>query len=328
MEIKEEILDWLLDPSDPSVRYHTILKLEGIDKDAPEAQNARKAIMDPPLVKEILSKQTPGGYWGTEENLYLPKYTATTHTLLILAELGATRTPEIEKTIEHAYRFQRNSGHFLMKLPKTEKGKDSIVKDACCYDGNILFYLNHFGYLDDPRTQKLLEFTYDYYDKENTGWLCRAYPIDPNKVFPVNCFMGRTKLLKAFSYILSEKRGQEMKKIIKLEVEEILENRVYKYLRNPDGSRKDKAGWKKFGFPLFYQADILEILCTLTRLGVKDERMQEAIDVILNARQPDGKWLLKNTYNGKMYMDIEEKHKPSKWVTLRALCVLKNWYKL
>ena len=328
MESKKEILDWLLDPSDPSVRYYTLLKLKGVDNDAPEAQIARKVIMDSPLVKEILSKQTPDGYWGTEEDLYLPKYTATTHQLLILAEHGATRTPEIEKAIEHAYRFQRNSGHFLMKLPKTERGKDSVVKDACCYDGNILFYLNHFGYLDDPRTQKLLEFTYDYYDKENTGWLCRAYPIDPSKVFPVNCFMGRTKLLKAFSYIPAEKRDQEGKRIIKLEVEEILENRVYKYLRNPDGSRKDKAGWKKFGFPLFYQADILEILCTLTRLGVKDERMQEAIDVILNARQPDGKWLLKNTYNGKMYMDIEEKHKPSKWVTLRALYVLKNWDKL
>ena len=96
MEIKEEILDWLLDPSDPSVRYHTLLKLKKVDEDTPEAQKPRKAIMDSPLVKEILSKQTPDGYWGTEEDLYLPKYTATTHPLLILAELGATRTPEIE----------------------------------------------------------------------------------------------------------------------------------------------------------------------------------------------------------------------------------------
>jgi hypothetical protein len=52
--------------------------------------------------------------------------------------------------------------------------------------------------------------------------------------------------------------------------------------------------------------------------------MQDAIDVILKARQPDGKWLLKNTYNGKMFIDIEEKHKPSKWITLMALTILKN----
>jgi len=58
---------------------------------------------------------------------------------------------------------------------------------------------------------------------------------------------------------------------------------------------------------------------------VKDERMQDAIEVILEAQQSDGKWLLKNTYNGKMWMDIEEKHMPSKWITLRAMCVLKKW---
>jgi hypothetical protein len=29
-----------------------------------------------------------------------------------------------------------------------------------------------------------------------------------------------------------------------------------------------------------------------------------------------------------MWIDIEEKHKPSKWVTLRAMTVLKNWYGL
>ncbi len=68
-----------------------------------------------------------------------------------------------------------------------------------------------------------------------------------------------------------------MKEIIDRETEKILENRVYKYLRNPDGSRKDKAGWKRFGFPLFYQADLLEVMVTLTRLGVHDERMSDAV---------------------------------------------------
>jgi len=323
--LKADPTEWLLEEDTPSVRYHTLRTIEERDENDPEVQEVHMAIMDSTLVKTILDAQKPEGYWATEEDMYLPKYTATTHQLLILAEHGASRTSDIEKAIEQVYRFQRNSGHFLTKLPKSEKGRNSIVKDGCCFDGNVLYYLAHFGYLDDHRTQKLLDFIYDYYDEENTGWKCRAFPIDPGKVFPVNCFMGRTKLLKAFSMIPEEMRAPEMKEIIKLEVEEILENGVYRYLRNPDGSRKDKAGWKKFGFPLFYQTDILEIMGSLTRLGVKDERMQDAIDVILEAQQPDGKWLLKNTYNGKMWVDIEEKHKPSKWVTLRAMYVLKNW---
>lgn len=325
--LKADPTEWLLEEDNPSVRYSALKDIQGLGEDAPEVHDAHRAIMESTLVKTILQAQNPEGYWENEDDLYLPKYTATTNQMLILAEVGAQRIPAIENAIEHIYRFQRNSGHFLTKLPKTEKGRHSVVKDGCCYDGNILFYLIHFGYLDDPRTKKLLRFTYDYYDKENTGWKCRAFPIDPSKVYPINCFMGRTKLLKVFSMIPEDMRDPEMKEIIELEVEEILENRVYRYLRNPDGSRKDKAGWKKFGFPLFYQADILEIMGSLTRLGVKDERMQDAVDVILKAQQPDGKWLLKNTYNGKMWTDIEEKHKPSKWVTLRAMRVLKNWDK-
>lgn len=325
MEISREILDWLLEPSNPSVRYHTQRELLGLEEDNPEVLESKASVMDSEVVKRILEEQKPNGHWGSEEDLYLPKYKATTHQLLILAESGASRTPETERAIEHVYRFQRNSGHFLTKLPKTERGKNSVVKDGCCYDGNILFYLNHFGYLDDPRTRKLLKFTYNYYDWENTGWKCRAYPIDTSRVFPVNCFMGATKLLKAFSMIPEFKRDPLMKKIIKLEVKKTLDNNVYRYLRNPDGSRKEKAGWKRFGFPLFYQADILEVMGSLTRLGVQDTRMQEAVDVILRARQVDGSWLLKNTYIGKFTVDIEEKHKPSKWITFRALQILKNW---
>jgi hypothetical protein len=326
MEIRRETLEWLLEPNNPSVRYYTQKNLLGLDEKDTEVLTPKESIMNSDIIKTILAAQKPDGYWATEEDMYLPKYTATTHQLLILAEHGASRTSEIEKAIEQVYRFQRNSGHFLTKLPKSEKGRNSIVKDGCCFDGNVLYYLVHFGYLDDPRTQKLLEFIYDYYNKENTGWKCRAFPIDPSKVFPVNCFMGRTKMLKAFSKIPEPKRDPEMKRIIELEVEEILENGVYRYLRNPDGSRKDKAGWKKFGFPLFYQADILEIMLSLTRLGGRDERMQDSIDLILKAQQPDGTWLLKNTFNGKMFIDIEEKHKSSKWITLRALTVLKNWF--
>jgi len=164
----------------------------------------------------------------------------------------------------------------------------------------VLYYLNHFGYLDDQRTQKLLDFIYDYYDAQNAGWKCRAYPINPDRVLPVNCYMGAMKILKASSMIPEEKRSPQMEKIIKKETEKILENRIHWYLRNPDGTRKEKAGWKRFGYPLFYQSDILEIMTMLTRLGVKDDRMNEAVELIRDTQQKDGKWLMKDTFNGKM----------------------------
>ncbi len=36
-----------------------------------------------------------------------------------------------------------------------------------------------------------------------------------------------------------------------------------------------------------------------------------------------GRWPLEYTYNGKTWVDVEEKGKPSKWVTLRALRVIR-----
>ncbi len=319
-----DLTKWLLEPRDPSVRYWALRDLEGKGSGDAEVSAAQDRLMESPEVRAILAVQKPGGWWMDERDMYLPKYTATTHSLLILAELGTKRTPTIERGVEHIFRFQRDSGHFLPDLPATEKGKASLIKDGCCFDGNILYYLIHFGYLDDSRTQLLLDFTTSFHDSENAGWRCRSYPINPANVFSKNCYMGAAKMLRALSMIPPHERRGKIQTIIDREVENILENGVYSYLRNPDGTRKDKAGWKRFGFPLFYQSDALEVLDTLTRLGYHDDRMQPAVDLVLSARQPDGSWLLENTFNGKMWVNIEEKGRPSKWITLRALRTLKR----
>ena len=326
----EDIVDqgtikWLLEGDNPSVRFWTLQHLQGKHPEHQEVKKTQEAVMKSSCIGKILEKQKEEGHWERYDDMYLPKYTTTTHNLLILAELGAKRTEQIEKAIEYIFLFQRDSGHFLTEMPKTEKGKASTVKDGCCFDGNILFYLNHFGYLEDPRTKKLIDFQIDYHSNDTGGWKCRAFPIDRNKVFPENCFMGGMKVLKAFSRIPRGHWSKDLKRIIDQEVGIILENGIYKYLRNPDGSRKEKAGWKRFGFPLFYQSDILEVLDILTDLGVKDERMQESIDYVIDVQTPNGKWILKDTFNGKMLCDIDKKNEPSKWITLRASRVLKRY---
>jgi hypothetical protein len=75
-----------------------------------------------------------------------------------------------------------------------------------------------------------------------------------------------------------------------------------------------------------YQTDALEVLGILTKLGYKDSRMQEAVDLVHSKMQPNGTWQLENTYNGRFNVDIERKGAPSKWVTLNALKALKRWY--
>jgi len=75
-----------------------------------------------------------------------------------------------------------------------------------------------------------------------------------------------------------------------------------------------------------YQTDVLEILGVLTKLGYKDARMQEAIDVVVSKQDKTGTWLLENSFNGRYHINIEQKGKPSKWITLQALIVLKRFY--
>jgi hypothetical protein len=75
-----------------------------------------------------------------------------------------------------------------------------------------------------------------------------------------------------------------------------------------------------------YQCDILEILDILTRLGYNDERMQDAIDIVISKQNSNGKWNLERTFNGRFQVDIERKNKPSKWITINALKVLKRIY--
>ena len=83
--------------------------------------------------------------------------------------------------------------------------------------------------------------------------------------------------------------------------------------------------WFKFGFPLSYWSDVLETTTVLVELGYGgDPRLSNALQLILSKQDAQGRWKLENTLNGKMWADIEKKGKPSKWVTLRALRVLKR----
>jgi hypothetical protein len=83
--------------------------------------------------------------------------------------------------------------------------------------------------------------------------------------------------------------------------------------------------WFKFGFPLNYWSDILETAEVLVDLGYgKDRRLAGALRLILSKQDGQGRWKLEHSLNGRMWVDIESRGRPSKWITLRALRVLKR----
>jgi len=100
--------------------------------------------------------------------------------------------------------------------------------------------------------------------------------------------------------------------------------RKQSWKRSHDINIVPKTGWLKFGFPLMYQTDALEILGILTQLGYKDERMNDAIDILISKQDSQGRWMLENTFNGRFQVNIEQKGKPSKWITMNAIRILKR----
>ena len=92
----------------------------------------------------------------------------------------------------------------------------------------------------------------------------------------------------------------------------------------PSGySAKPSGNWWKFGFPVFYVTDVLQIAEALIGLGYgNDPRLARTLALIREKQDSDGRWPLEYDYTGKAWLDFGAKKSPNKWVTLRALRVL------
>lgn len=321
---------WLLENDNPSVRYFTLRDLLGKPETHPDVKNAHQQIMQIGIVPAILKRQKKEGYWEQPERFYNAKYKGTVWQLMILAELGADRDDHrIKKACEFLLTYSQDpeSGGFAYSS-STKKGGGRHSEVIPCLTGNLVWSLIRFGYLKDPRLQQGIDWitTYQRYDDRvteiPTGW-----PYDRLKTGCFgrhSCHMGAVKTLKALAEIPEKKRTSAVKRTIQTGAEYFLLHHVFKSSHNL--SRVPKPGWLKFGFPLMYQTDALEILGILTNLGYKDERMKEAVDLVVSKQNEQGKWILENTFNGRYQVRIEQKGHPSKWITLHALRVLKRFH--
>jgi len=327
--LKAYPITWLLEDNNPSVRYFTLIDaLEKAEND-PEVRKTKEEIMKKGVVPKISAKQKEGGYWEDSQNFYTAKYKGTVWQIIILAELGADgKDSHIRKACEFILKNSQDresNGFSIWVSAKTGGGRSSGV--IPCLTGNLVYSLIKLGYLKDERVQNSINWI-TAYQRFNDG--IKDTPKDwPYERLVIcwgkhSCHMGVVKALKALAEIPVNQRNEEVKNTIEEGVEYLLKHHIYK--RSHDLSRVSKPGWLRFGFPLMYQTDILEILGILTRLGYHDERMQEAIDLLISKQDNQGRWKLESTFNGRFQTNIEQKGKPSKWITLNALKVLKNFY--
>jgi hypothetical protein len=94
----------------------------------------------------------------------------------------------------------------------------------------------------------------------------------------------------------------------------------------PSGwSDKPSGNWWKFGFPVFYVTDLLQIVEALAAAGYsRDPRLAHALRLIREKQDQQGRWPLEYEYTGKTWVDFGPKKQPNPWVTLRAIRVLKH----
>lgn len=327
--LKADPTAWLLEKNNPSVRYFTLTDIQGKLETNVEAKKIKDEVMKVGLVPKILSKQNKKGYWEGPKNFYTSKYKGTMWQLLILAELGADGNDKrVKKTCEFILENSQDhvSGGFSMNVSsKTGGGRHSEV--IPCLTGNMVWSLIKLGYFEDPQVSKGIDWitTYQRFDDgikdPPEGWPYDRFEMCWGKH---TCHMGAVKSLKALAEIPVNRRSKEVVNTIQKGVEYLLLHHVHKRSHNLD--LVSKPGWLRLGFPLMYQTDVLEILGILTKLGVKDNRMEEAVNLVISKQDYQGRWKLENTFNGRFQVEIEQKNKPSKWITLNALRVLKRFY--
>ena len=338
--LKADPVDWLLEPENPSVRYFAFRDLLDYSEDASEVVEAKRAIRRDEKVSRIFSKQKPEGYWESAEQPYHPKYKSTYWQIMILSQMGLDKGDErIRKACEYAFNFQHEIGGFSSyssergleeyealkakgkRLPAREEWVCSKVFEHqySCLTGNMAAALIRLGYLDDPRVRRALDWLVEVQNRDG-GWLCpywKAHTRDKH-----SCFMGTITPLDAFSEVPMEHRTPEMKAAIEHGVEFLLMHRLFK--ADHHDFEVINPSWLNLGFPAFFY-DILRGLQVVTRLGyATDERINDAYELLLQKQTSEGKWILESTPSGRMQTDLEKKGRPSKWVTLSAVNVVKT----
>lgn len=324
---EERTLEWLLEEENPSVRFFTLTNLIEKPLDGTQVKNAQEAIMNTGLVPKIMEQQKEDGSWGEPLRFYRDKYRGTTWVLLLLAELGAdVNDPGVRRACEFILENSQEpvgGGFSYDRSTKTGGGLPSGV--VPCLTGNMVYSLVRLGFLDDPRVWNAISWitTYQRADDQSEE-VPKGFPYDR---YPMcwgrhSCHMGVAKTLKALAAIPENHRSEDVKRTIEKLAEYFLKHHLFKKSHNLE--EISRPGWLKLGFPLMYQTDILELLLIFKRLNFQDQRLQEALDILKSKRLEEGSWKLENSFNGKMLVNVEQKGKPSKWITLRALEVLKE----
>jgi hypothetical protein len=308
------VIRWLLD-SDPAIRWQVMRDLT----DAPDKEVAaeRARVATEGAGARLLALQVPDGRWGGAA--WNHGWDSTMHVLLLLREMGLD--PESSEA-RRAVGLVRDRVTWQGCGPQEADDNPFFVGEIePCINGQVAASGAYFGQDVRGIIDRLLGE-----QLADGGWNCEA----PNGSMR-SSFNTTICVLEALLEYERAGAGSPKLSAARLRGQEYLLERRLFHRRSTgeviERDRKSDAIWTRFAFPTWWHYDVLRGLEYLRSADVApDERVAEAIDLVVSKRDRDGRWPLDTLYPGKMPVETDEgEGQPSRWNTLRALRVL-DWY--
>lgn len=333
---------WLLAEENPAVAVLARTTLLGeAPSAATEALWSRRNEYAP--VAQILEKMQPDGSWAPPPRDY-QKYWGSLWQIHFLGELYADGDDErVQAAARYAFTRQLPDGSWSAS---NRQPKGAIP----CLTANVGRALARLGFAADERVVTALNYCVRLYREigcincsQGIGGQLNGYchMLTPKELLflaevPKDLWPdGAEELRDACISALREKEifnclpaeSREFQDLYwstpTAERDGLLESFLSEH---PTFTYGPKPGWLRFGYPLSYNSDVLEALAAL---AAHDEprrpEYEPALEKVASSADADGRWLMRNTFNGRMLADVEEKGKPSRWLTLRALTVLDHF---
>jgi hypothetical protein len=327
--VSDAVLDWLLEKDDPGARYLALRDVLRLPADDPELERARQAAHGRGPISAILDHMHAEGYWERSGAGYNPKYRSAVWSLIALAQLGARKDydPRLERACEYCLEHALTAaGQF------STNGTPSGTID--CLQGNLIAALLDLG-VEEARLDPAFEWMArtvtgeDMAPSEDKHAVHRYYAYKCGPLFRCganggsSCAWGATKVMLAFGKRSLENRTPLIEAAIREGVGFLFSVDPALATYPTRVPQKPSPNWWKFGFPVFYITDLLQMVEALVLLGYgADPRLEHSLDLVRSKQDETGRWRLEYDYTGKTWLDFGKKKEPSKWVTIRALKIL------
>jgi hypothetical protein len=332
-QLKGDPFHWLLEENEPGLNYLALRDLLDAPPDSPELMNAKKKAHTIGPIAIILDKMHPDGYWEKPGPGYSPKYRSTVWALILLAQLGASMEMD-DRIVKAVNYYMENAFTPYGQISASQSQAPSGTAD--CLQGNMCNTLLALGCIDAR-----LDSAFEWMARSVTGEgvapisekdsKIRYYAGKCGPLFACgandkkSCAWGAAKVMLAFAKLPRDRHTPLIESAIQQGIDFLFSVNPVQALWPSPYYPKPSGNWWKFSFPVFYISDLLQVAEALVLLGYgRDKRLADTLDLIHNKQDEQGRWLQEFSYQDKTWVDFGPKKQPNKWVTLRALRVLKG----